>query len=496
MQQDNESSTLPLEQLRQIRISKIHELEKSGINPYPQDSFAKEQIKDVLNKKEGEKVLTAGRVLAIREHGKLLFLDLKDFSSKIQLVVRTDELSAKEKIVVTNLDIGDFVKIEGVTYITKTKEFSIMVSTVKLLSKSIRPLPNKISGFKDKEEKYRQRYADMILDEKTFNTLVTRSQIMQLVRRYFLEQKFLEVNTPVLQEMYGGANAKPFMTHHNALDTEFYLRISPELFLKRLIVGGFEKIFEFTTNFRNEGLSRWHNPEFLNVECYWAYSDYEDLMKFTQNLFKFLVQNLKGSLTFEYDGQKIDFTKDIPILTYQSALIKYAGIDYKVFDTEDKLRKEIARLNLLNAADLKTIGYSNLLDVLYKRTTRPKLINPVFLIDYPAEMIALAKRKENDDTTIATFQLVILGEEYVKAYNELNNPIDQRQRWQESEKLALKGQEEAERLDEDYIRAMEYGMPPTAGWGLGLERTIALLTDNHSIKDVMYFPTLRPVKVL
>lgn len=491
----SDNSSQPLEQLRQIRIDKITRLNKLGINAYPQFAFTKKAISEVVELKQDEiEVIIAGRVLAKRGHGKLYFFDISDFSGKIQVVVKADVVSTDAMALVELIDIGDFLKIDGKTYTTNAGEFSVLATDVKLLSKSIRPLPNKWEGFKDQEEKYRQRYADMILDETTFNTLKTRSKIVQVLRRFFLNHDFYEVNTPVLQEMYGGASAKPFTTRHNALDADFYLRISPELYLKRLIVGGFEKVFEFTVNFRNEGLSRWHNPEFQNIEFYWAYSDYNQLMEFTTGMFRNLVKEVKGDLRFTYDGKEVDFSKDLPRVTYRDAILEHANIDYEKFDTEEKLRDEIKSKNLLKETDLDTIGYANLLDVLYKRTTRPKLIGPLYVIDYPAEMIALAKRKDDDPKTIATFQLLILGEEFVKAYNEVNNPLEQRARWEETEKQALKGQEEAERLDEDYINALEYGMPPTAGWGLGLERTIALLTDRHNIKDVMFFPTLRPRK--
>lgn len=490
----NNNSTLPLDQLKQIRIDKVKKLNELGFNAYPQPNIIREYISHVLEEKENKKCSVVGRVLAKRGHGKMLFLDIKDFTASIQIVVKADDVGKKSFSVAELIDIGDFVYIKGLTYKTNAGQFSILAKTVQIISKSIRPLPNKWDGFTDKEEKYRQRYADMIVDTKTFNTVVERSKIVQLFRRFFLDHGFYEVNTPTLQEIYGGASAKPFITKHNALDSNFFLRISPELYLKRLIVGGFEKVFEFTINFRNEGMGRWHNPEFQNIEFYWAYSTYEELMEFTEQMFRFVVKELKGDFKLKYGDSVINFEKKFERITFREALIKHTGIDFEKVKNEEDLRKLIKDKKLLSGADLNTKGFSNLLDILYKRTTRPHLTGPLFLTDYPAEMIALAKKKEDDPSKIATFQLLILGEEFVKAYNELNDPVDQKQRWEETEKTALQGQEEAERMDEDYVRALEYGMPPTAGWGLGLERTIALLTDNHSIKDVMFFPTLRPEK--
>ncbi len=488
----SDNTQLPLDQLRQIRIDKIAKLRELGLNAYPQPKIKRNNIEDVLKMEFEKPVTVVGRIVAKRGHGKLMFLDIKDFSGKIQLVIKADIANENSLKVSELLDIGDFVLVEGQTYNTQAGQFSVLVINLQLISKAIRPLPNKLDGFVDKEEKYRQRYADMILDEKTFTTLVDRSKIVQLFRTFFLQAGFFEVNTPTLQEMYGGASARPFTTHHNALDTNFYLRISPELYLKRLIVGGFEKVFEFTINFRNEGMGRWHNPEFQNIEFYWAYSTYEELMDFTEEMFRFVVKNLKGDYKLKYGDEIIDFEPKFERLTFRDALIKHTGIDFEQVDGEENLRNLIKEKGLLKGEDLNTKGFSNLLDILYKRTTRPHLRGPLFLTDYPAEMIALAKKKEQDPKKIATFQLVILGEEFVKAYNELNDPIDQKQRWEETEKIALEGQDEAERLDEDFVRALEYGMPPTAGWGLGFERTVALLTDNHSVKDVMFFPTLRP----
>ena len=489
-----------LEDLIKERVKKRDNLIKAGYNVYPSKVEREYKIGDALRyflflSLLRRKVSVGGRIMGMRIQGGVMFLDIKDFTDRIQVVVKADAASEMALQVTGLLDIGDFIKVDGKTYRTNAGEFSVLANELQLLTKSIRPLPNKTEGFVDKEEKYRQRYADMILDDKTFTTLVERSKIVQIFRTFFLDHGFYEVNTPTLQEVYGGASAKPFITHHNALDTGFFLRISPELYLKRLIVGGFEKVFEFTINFRNEGIGRWHNPEFQNIEFYWAYSTYEELMDLTEEMFRYVVKNLKGGHELQYGEETINFEGKFERLTFRDALLKHAGIDIDVYTNEEDLRKIISEKKFLNGKDLATVGYANLLDVLYKRTTRPNLRGPLFLTDYPSEMIALAKRKENDPTKISTFQLLILGEEFVKAYNELNDPVDQQERWEESERTALIGQEEAEKLDADFVRALEYGMPPTAGWGLGLERTIALLTNNHSVKDVMFFPMLRPEKV-
>jgi len=486
----------PLEKLRQVRIEKLEKIRKLGIEPFP---ARWEKLESRINAQElrtkglGAKVVAAGRLMGCREHGKICFYDLVDESGKIQLCFRTNELSTLNAKLLDLLDIGDFIGVEGELFETKTEELSIAVSDFTLLAKSLRPLPEKHEGLKDIETRYRQRYVDLIVNPEVRKVFEARTQIVEELRNYLDQQGFVEVETPILQPVYGGASAKPFITHHNALDVDLYLRISNELYLKRLIVGGFEKVYEFAKDFRNEGISRQHNPEFTQLEFYWAYADYEDLMKFTEEMLNAVIETVTGGLKIEHDGVVLDFTSPWRRITFRDLLLEELDIDINIVNTEDKLKKEIEEKNI--KLSLKgVVGYGALVDTLYKETCRPKLVQPTLLLDYPAEMIALAKRKEEDPSKIASFQLLVKGFEVIKAYNELNDPLDQKERWLEMERLAKEGLEEHEALDEDYLRALEYGMPPTAGWGMGIDRFTAIVTNQPSLKDVILFPTLRPEK--
>ena len=479
-----------LDLIRQKNIEKVKKLRDLGIDPFTSKAEKIDRNIDAL-KKDGLKVSLAGRLISLRGHGKLQFADLVDESGKIQLAFKFDEIGEKNFANLALLDPGDILEVNGKTFTTHAGEKTVLVKQYRLLTKALRPLPDKWHGLKDIEERYRQRYVDLNFNPEVKKVFYVRTKVVSLIRKFFDEKGFLEVETPILQPIYGGATAKPFMTHHNALNKDFYLRIADELYLKRLIVGGFEKVYEIGHDFRNEGLERSRNPEFTQIEFYWAYANYEDLMKLTEELFEFLLKKINKSLKFKSNNQVFDFSPPWPRIAYKKIILEQTGIDLAKIKTEELLLNEIEnkkiRLNLDGA-----IGYAAVLDTLYKKVVRPKLKGPLFLIDYPYEMKPLAKRKADNPKLTGSFQLLVDGHELINAYNELNDPIDQRKRWEEDMALAKKGLVEYQVIDEDYLRALEYGMPPTAGWGMGIDRLVMILTDQKSIKDVILFPTLKP----
>ena len=468
----------PIENLQKIRLEKLLKLQKLGVAGFPAW--------------EDKDWKLAGRITAIRGHGGMIFADLVNSSGKKQISFKKDNLE-KAWPVIELLDIGDFIAICGQDYKTQAGEPTVDVSDMALLTKSLRPLPSTWYGFSDVEERYRQRYVDLLMNPDVKKVFEARSKVVTLLRQKLDEVGFLEVETPVLQPLYGGATAKPFTTHHEALNVDLFLRISDELYLKRLIVGGFEKVYEISKDFRNEGIDRQHNPEFTMLEFYWAYANYDDLMKFTEKILSEIAMEVTGSYKIAWEEKEYNLTHPWPRVTYRDLLLKDTGIDINIEDTEAKLLKAIRNKDIHLKLE-GVIGYGALLDALYKNASRPKISGPMFLTDHPAALIPLAKRKAEDPSKSATFQLLIAGYEMLKAYNELNDPIDQKKRWEDEMDLAKKGLEEHEVLDEDYIRALEYGMPPTAGWGMGIDRFVAMLTNQHTIKDTVLFPTMRPEK--
>ncbi|MBI4058897.1 lysine--tRNA ligase [Candidatus Microgenomates bacterium] len=488
-----------LSHIKENRLEKLGALRKLGVEIYPANTVRKQTISQALAS-FGKKVAIVGRIWAIRSHGGAIFADVHDELGDIQVLLVRNKLSPKEFSLAQLLDSGDFINVQGSVIKTNSGEITVQATHLILLAKALRPLPSSWSGFRDVEERYRQRYADLLLNPQVKEVALTRSRIIKSLREFLDKAGFMEVETPILQPLYGGAVAKPFTTHHNALDSDFYLRISDELYLKRLIVGGFEKVYEIGHNFRNEGIDKSHNPEFTMVEFYWAYQNYEGLMDFTEKLITTIIETACGKLKLIYQGQSLDFTPPWPRVTYRDALLAETGIDINLADTEAKLKTAIKqkniKLDLKNETGLPALlaqarqaGFGNVLDALYKATTRPKLVGPIFLIDRPTAFVSLAKRKPDDPAKTASFQLLVAGLEVVNAYNELNDPVDQAKRWQESEK---RKKSDHEAFDADYIRALEYGMPPTAGWGMGIDRFVALLTDQATLKDVILFPTLRP----
>lgn len=476
--------------IREQRIEKIKQLKELGVDPY----IGKTERTDVIaeaREKEGEKVKVVGRVMAIRGHGGLIFMDLRDESGQMQLVIKKDNVSEREWMIQELVDIGDFVQAGGGVFKTKAGEISVEVKVFGLLSKAVRPLPSSWHGFKDVEERYRQRYVDLILNPEVRKVFDARTRIVRFLRQFMDKKGFMEVETPVLQPIYGGATARPFKTFHNALKSEFYLRIADELYLKRLIVGGYEKVYEIAKDFRNEGIDRQHNPEFTMMEFYWAYANYEDLMKLSEEMLGGAVKEVTGKYKIEYQGKKIDFSPGWERITFRDLVFRDTKIDIDEVKDEKGLREMIKNRGL--KVELGGVeGYANVLDELYKEYCRPKMTGPVFLIDHPYEMKPLAKRKSGDPSKVASVALVVAGFEIFNAYNELNDPQDQRERWEEEKKLLEAGFKEAQMLDEDYIRALEYGMPPTAGWGMGIDRFTAIVTNQPNLKDTIIFPTLRP----
>lgn len=488
-----------IDEIKNARIKKLKTIKQAGINPYPAKSKRTHQVNEVLTdfpkiEKANKKIVLAGRIRLLRPHGKLCFLQFEDGSARMQALLTQNDLGEKSyRFFLDNFDIGDFIEIQGKVFKTKTKEKTIRASNYRILAKSLRSLPEKWVGLKNTEERYRKRYLDLLANPEIKKAFETRSQILRLLREYLDKNGFLEVETSVLQPIYGGAAARPFTTHLNALDIDLYLRISDELYLKRLIVGGFDKVYEVSKDFRNEGIDRQHNPEFTQIEFYWAYTDYQDLMKFTEKMLADIIKKVCGKTAVEFEGQKLDFKPPWPRITYRELLFKHTKIDIDKIKSEKELKEVIRKQGL--KLDLKgKAGYGPILDALYKEYCRPKVIQPVFLIDHPAELMPLAKRKESDPSKIESVQLLVAGYEIIKAYSELNDPQDQKERWLEQEGLAKKGLEEYEVLDEDYLEALEYGMPPTAGWGMGVDRLAAILTNQHSIRDVIFFPLLKPKK--
>lgn len=486
----------PLEELQEVRLAKLAKLREAEIDPYPSRwSLAKDRVNaaDCPALDLGSSVAVAGRIRAWREHGGIVFADLFDASGKIQVCFREDKLPAERFPLLQLLDIGDFLGVSGELFKTQAGELTVLVTSFDLLTKSLRPLPSEWYGLKDVEERYRRRYVDLLMNPEVRQVFATRTKLLSLLRRHLDEHGFVEVETPILQPIYGGASARPFTTHLDALGADFYLRISDELYLKRLIVGGFEKVYEVSKDFRNEGIDRQHSPEFTQIEFYWAYANYEDLMKFSEEMLSAIIQEVKGKLQVEFEGQVLDFTPPWPRVTYRDLVLEHTEIDLDVVTDEVELRKAITAKGL--SLDLSgLVGYGPVVDALYKEYCRPKLVQPTFLIDHPAELMPLAKRKPNDLRKIESVQLLASGYEMFKAYSELNDPQDQKARWEEQEGLAKKGLEEHEVLDTDYIEALEYGMPPTAGWGMGIDRLTAILTDQHTIRDVILFPLMRPEK--
>jgi len=505
------------ERIYEQRLKKLEKLKELGIHPYEYKFEKTHSIKDILEKypqkdeKEagkvyGEKVKIAGRIMSLRIMGKSAFFHIQDETGKIQCFLNIKDVGEDfyKNIFKKLIDIGDIVGVEGELFRTKTGELTIHVKNLKLLTKSLRPLPEKWHGLKDVEKRYRQRYLDLIVNPHVREIFKTRTKIIKAVRDFLDEKGFLEVETPVLQPIASGAAAKPFVTYYNALDINVYLRIAPELYLKRLIVGGFEKVYELGKNFRNEGIDTTHNPEFTMVEFYWAYADYNDLMKLTEEFFEYLLDKIKGKgvRKIKFKDMEIDFTPPFKKVTFLGALkdaLKEEGIEVtedELLENENLLHEicEKLKTKYKNLVKHETWDKAKLLKELFENLVESKLINPTFVIDFPKELSPLAKTHRKDNRLVERFELFIAGKEIANAYSELNDPLDQKERFLEQLKAKQKGEEEVVEYDEDFIRALEHGMPPTAGEGIGIDRLAMLLTDNDSIREVILFPQLKPKK--
>ncbi len=481
---------------------KLEKFREMGINPYPNRYRITHRIKDVVDALKDEhdpeklsafgEVSLAGRMMSLRVHGKISFAHIKDQTGKIQIYVARDEVGADfYRNVFKKLDVGDIIGVRGVPFRTRTGELTIHCKEVTLLSKVLRPLPEKWHGLKDVETRYRQRYLDLIMNEESRKRFEIRSRVIRMIRDYLTNLGFLEVETPMMQPIPGGAAARPFVTYHNALDMELYLRIAPELYLKRLVVGGFDRVFELGKCFRNEGISSQHNPEFTMVEFYMAYADYQDLMKLTEDMISKIVKEIHGTTKIVYQGHELDFTPPWKKIKFHDALVEIGNIPKEALENEE-LARNIAKELEIDVDNIKTHG--KVLGELFEKTVEEKLIQPTFVYDYPRDISPLAKSREDNPDIVERFELMIAGREVANAYTELNDPIDQKERFLQQLRERQMGDDEAHRMDEDYIVALEYGLPPTAGEGIGIDRLVMLLTDAPSIRDVILFPTLRPEK--
>lgn len=482
---------MPLENLQKERLKKLKNIQRLGINPYPSKSNRK-HTSSIARKMMGKKVSIAGRIRSLRPHGKITFADLEDASGKIQLLFRQDSLRGEKYDFLTNLDIGDFIQASGEVIKTQSGEITVSIADFSILSKTLRPLPSAWYGLKDVEERYRKRYLDLLMNPQVKNILQIRSKIIYEIRKFLVEEKgYIEVENPVLQPVYGGGRAKPFKTHHKSLDTDFYLRISNELYLKRLIVGGFEKVFEIGHVFRNEGMDRMHNPEFTMFETMEAYADYQDNMNLIEEMFEYVSKKVFGKTKLTYQGQTIDFKRPWQRIKLSDLFKKHTGVAFHEIDTLEKATKLAKKLGV-EIKDYMTDG-EILLEIFEKKCT-DQLIQPTFVYDYPADFYPLAKRKMDNPKLVESFDIYVAGMEMGTNWSEQNDPQILRQAWMEEKKKAKKGNLEAQKTDEDFLEALEYGMPPTSGIGPGLDRWIMIMTDSPTIYDVIVFPLLRPEK--
>ncbi|HEX6431614.1 MAG TPA: lysine--tRNA ligase [Niastella sp.] len=504
-------STQHLSEQEIIRREKLQELQKLGIDPYPAPlypvnitaAYIKEHYKGEENKADFANVCLAGRIMSIRDMGKASFAVMQDSSGKIQLYIKRDEICpGEDKLMYDKVwkyltDLGDIIGVKGYVFTTKTGETSVHVTELTFLTKSLKPLPvvrekegETFDAVTDPEFRYRQRYVDLIINPQVKEVFTKRSQLINTIREYLNAQGALEVDTPVLQTIPGGASARPFITHHNALDVPFYLRIANELYLKRLIVGGFDWVYEFSRNFRNEGMDRTHNPEFTILEWYTAYKDYFWMMEITEQLLEKVAITLHNTTTVPVGDKEINFKAPFKRISIYDAIKEHTGFDVSNMD-EAGLREVCKKLNIHTEASM---GKGKLIDELFGNTCEDHYVQPTFIIDYPVEMSPLTKKHRSKPGLVERFELIINGKEIANAYSELNDPIDQRERFEEQAELLKRGDDEAMFIDNDFLRALEYGMPPTSGIGIGIDRLVMLMTNQPSIQDVLLFPQMRPEK--
>ena len=475
-----------------VRRDKLAQYEADGIYPFGQRFVVQHkalQIKDEFRDFDGQPVVLAGRLMTIRSHGKTAFANLRDLSGDIQVYFRQDVMGEEAYKYVKMLDMGDLVGIEGHVFKTQKGEITVKVNKLTLLSKSLRPLPEKWHGLKDTELRYRQRYVDLIVNPSVRETFVKRTKIVAKIREYLNCNQFMEVETPMMHAIPGGAAARPFITHHNALDIDIYMRISPELYLKRLIVGGLERVYEINRSFRNEGVSIRHNPEFTMMESYQAYGNFEDAIALTEGIVSYCAKEVLGTTKINYQGMDIDLTPPWNRITMQEGIKQYTGEDFDAVETLNEARAIADRLNV-EYGDADGIG--KIMNLCFEEYVEENLMQPTVVYGHPVEISPLAKQNREKPLTTERFEIFIYGRELANGYSELNDPIDQKQRFESQLKEREAGDDEAHRMDEDFVTALEYGLPPTAGLGIGIDRLVMFLTDSASIRDVLLFPLMKP----
>ncbi|MDU1579106.1 lysine--tRNA ligase [Finegoldia magna] len=483
-----------LNEMLQIRRQKLQELLDANENPYVHEKFDNanntKEIVDNFDEFDGKEVKIAGRIMSKRGHGKVNFMDLQDSVGRIQLFNKVNELGEENYAKVKNMDIGDIVGVEGTIFKTHSGEISIRTKSVVLLSKSLQILPEKWHGLKDPDLRYRQRYVDLIMNPEIKDTFIKRSKIISAIREFLDTRGFLEVDTPILNTIAGGANARPFITHHNTLDIDMYLRIANELYLKRLIVGGFDKVYEMGRMFRNEGMDHTHNPEYTAIELYQAYADYNDMMNITEQLVAFVCEKVNGSTKAQFGETEIDFTPPWRRITMVDAIKEYADINFDEIETDEQAR-EVAKANNVEIRDNMSRG--EVINECFEHFCEEKLVQPTFVLGHPVEVSPLAKRNPDDERYTHRFEAFVCTKEIANAFSELNNPIDQKERFLKQVEARENGDDEAQMMDYDFLNALEVGLPPTGGLGIGVDRLIMMLTNNESIRDIMLFPTMKPV---
>ena len=492
-EEEEEGQVHGVDRLRAVRIEKADSLRALGVNPYPYRFATSHDIASALRDEAAltqaaTVVRVAGRIMSMRGHGKTCFGHVEDSTGRIQFYVRRDDLGEPAFARFELMEVGDIAGVVGTVFRTKTGEITLRVESIELLSKAIRPLPEKWHGLTDKEIRYRQRYVDLAVNPEVRGVFLRRSRIVETVRQFLIGRGFLEVETPVLQPLYGGASARPFTTHHNALDMTLYLRIANELYLKRLLVGGFERVFEFAKDFRNEGIDRSHNPEFTMMECYAAYLDYMDYMDMVEEMFRAVALVVAPDGVVTYGERRLDFVAPWKRIRFFDAIREKTGLDFR-----GKSEAELVALARQAGVHVdKGVPAAQIIDEVFSASVEPGLQEPTFIYDYPKELSPLAKDHRSDAGLVERFEGYLCGFEVCNAFSELNDPLEQRRRFLQQADLRARGDEEAQQLDEDYLRALEYGMPPAAGLGVGIDRVTMVFTDSHSIRDVIFFPHMRP----